>query len=153
MNVSVRRPVCTQRHTCSTAARQRPRVTSECVKINDVRLLDFQTGPVNFRIRHQITGADHVVHAKFLRKCNPEEVWDNAHDVQESNSVSDSDSDADFHVVARNIPPDVLADSSSNGAPPSPPQYAPASDSPLPYVLDVPDDILCQSDNDMDTSS
>ena len=122
MNVSVRRPVCTQRHTCSTAARQRPRVTSECVKINDVRLLDFQTGPVNFRIRHQITGADHVVHAKFLRKCNPEEVWDNAHDVQESNSVSDSDSDADFHVVARNIPPDVLADLSSNGAPPSPPR-------------------------------
>ena len=112
-----------------------------------------QTGPVNFRIRHQTTGADLVVHAKFLRRCNPEEVWDNAHDVQESTSVSDSDSDADFHVVARNIPPDVLADSSSNGAPPSPPQYAPASDSPLPYVLDVPDDILCQSDNDMDTLS
>ena len=112
-----------------------------------------QTGPVNFRIRHQITGADHVVHAKFLRKCNPEEVWDNAHDVQESTSVSDSDSDADFHVVARNIPPDVLADSSSNGAPPSPPQYIPTPDSPLPYVPDVPDDILCQSDNDMDTSS
>ena len=42
-----------------------------------------QTGPVNFRIRHQTTGADHVVHAKFLRRCNPEEVWDNAHDVQE----------------------------------------------------------------------
>ena len=91
--------------------------------------------------------------SKFLRRCNPEEVWDNAHDVQESTSVSDSDSDADFHVVARNIPPDVLADSSSNGAPPSPPQYIPTPDSPLPYVPDVPDDILCQSDNDMDTSS
>ena len=64
-----------------------------------------------------------MVHAKFLRRCNPEDVWDNAHDVQESASVSDGDSDADFHVVARNIPPDVLLDSSSNGAAPSPQQH------------------------------
>ena len=42
--VVVQRPVCTRRHTCSTAARQRLRVTSECVKLSDARLLDFHTG-------------------------------------------------------------------------------------------------------------
>ena len=35
--------------------------------------------------------------------------------VQESASVSDSDSDAEFHVVARGNLPDVLVDSFLNG--------------------------------------
>ena len=60
--------------------------------------------------------------------------------VQESASVSDSDSDVEFHVVARGIPPDVLVDSFLNGLF----RYLYsllASSDPLPCVVGVPDDI------------
>ena len=34
-----------------------------------------QTSPVNFRIRHQTTGTEHLVHAKYLRARNIQDVW------------------------------------------------------------------------------
>ena len=60
-----------------------------------------QTGPMNFRIRHKITRIEHLVHAKYLRACNIQDVWadtpaDSESGSDDANGVAHDDIASDF---------------------------------------------------------
>ena len=93
-------PVLSLAMPCFILIRQLDQVSNK-MRWNPCYRVVEQTGSVSFRIRYQTNGVDHLVLSSFF--------------VQEFASVSDSDSDADFHAVARGISPDVLVDYFLNG--------------------------------------
>ena len=92
-----------------------------------------QTGPVNFRIRHQTTGTEHLGHAKYLRACNIQDV------LADTPADSESGSDDANGVAHDDIDSDFLEERDSSASS----QHIPTGRVVSPVPSDLPDDMLC----------
>ena len=92
-----------------------------------------QTGPMNFRIRHKITRIEHLVHAKYLRACNIQDVW------ADTPADSESGSDDANGVAHDNIASDFLEERASSASS----QHIPTGRVASPVPPDISDDMLC----------
>ena len=91
-----------------------------------------QTAPVNFRIRHETTGTEHLVHGKYFRAGNIQDIL--------ANTPADSESGSDVAngVAHDDISSDFLEERNSSASP----QHISTGRVASPVPSDISDDIL-----------